>query len=78
MTKLKLQQDCVNHIFNPNAFFFFLLTGATWYYHAIYIVFTYLASFIGYEHDILEVISNLNIQRLKLDGQIDKSGRNSF
>ena len=34
-TKLKLRQECVNHIFNPSAFFFFLLTGATWYYHSI-------------------------------------------
>ena len=27
MTKLKLEQEYVNHILNPNAFFFFLLTG---------------------------------------------------
>ena len=30
MTKSKSRQDCVNHKFNPSAFFFFLLTGATW------------------------------------------------
>ena len=75
---MKLQQDCVNHIFNPNAFFFFLLTGATWYYHAIYIVFTYFASFTGYEDDILEVISNLNVQRLKYGGKMEKFGGKSF
>ena len=58
MTNLKMQQDSVNQIFNPNAFFFFFLTGATWYYHGIYIVFTYFASVTGYEDDILEAMSN--------------------
>ena len=48
---LKLQQTRVNQIFNPHAFVFFLLTGATRYYHAIYIVFTCLE---GYEDDIFE------------------------
>ena len=54
MTNLKSQQNSVNQIFNPHAFLFFLLTGATWYYHAIYIVFTYFASFTGYADDILK------------------------
>ena len=53
---MKSGQNSVNQIFNPHAFFFFLLTGATSYYHAIYIVFTYLASFTGYEDDILKLI----------------------
>ena len=48
-TKLKLWQECVNHIFNPSAFFFFLWTGATWYYHAIYIVLPQFASVTGCE-----------------------------
>ena len=29
-TNFKFQQDSVNPLFNPNAFFLFLLTGATW------------------------------------------------
>ena len=52
----------VNKIFNPNAFFLSFLRGATRYYNAICILFTYFASFIGYEDDILEVISNLHVQ----------------
>ena len=59
---MKSQQNSSNQIFNQNAFFFFLLTGATWYYLTIYIVFTYFASYTGCEDDIFEVISNLNIQ----------------
>ena len=43
-------------MFNPNAFFS-ILRGATWYYNGIYILFKYFASFMGYEDDILEVIS---------------------
>ena len=70
MTNLKFQQNSVNKIFNPNALFFFLLTGATWYYHAIYIVFTYFASFTGYKDDILKVISNLQVQESKFGGEI--------
>ena len=38
--KLEIAQDCVSQILNPYAFFFFLLAGATLYYHAIYTVFT--------------------------------------
>ena len=54
MTNFKLQQNSVNQILNPCAFFFFLLTDATLYYHAIYIVFTYFASFTGYEDDFFK------------------------
>ena len=68
MTKSKSRQDCVNHKFNPSAFFFFLLTGATWYYHTIYLVFTYFESFTDYEDDIFEVISNLHVQGSKFGG----------
>ena len=46
-----------------------LLTGATWYYHAIYIVFTYFASFTGYKYDIFEVIFNLSVQWSKFGGK---------
>ena len=46
--KFKLRQDSINQLFNPNAFFLFLLTGATQYYHAIQIVFTHFASFTSY------------------------------
>ena len=71
---MKSRQNSVYQIFNPYAFFFFLLTGATWYYHAIYIVFTYFASFTGYEDDIFEVISNLHVQESKFGGKFDKFG----
>ena len=62
MKNLKSRQNSKNQIFNPCVFFFFLLTGATWYYHAIYKVLTYFASFTGYEDDIFEVILNLHVQ----------------
>ena len=57
---------------------FLLLTGATWYHHAIYIVFTYFASFTGYEGDISEVISNLHVQGSKFGRKFDKFGGKSF
>ena len=78
MTNLKSRQNSVNQIFNPCAFFFFLLTGATWYYHAIYIVFTYFASFTGYEDDIFEVISNLHVQGSKCGEIFYKFSGKSF
>ena len=74
MTNLKLQQYRLNQIFYSLAFFVFLFTGATWYYHAIYIVFTYFASFTAYEDDIFEVISNLHVQGSKFGGKLDKFG----
>ena len=73
--KFKSWQNSVNQIFNPHALFFFLLTGATWYYHAIYIVITYSASFTGYEDDIFEIISNMHVQVSKFGGKFDKFGR---
>ena len=39
----------------PMCIFVFFLTGATWYYHAIYKVFTYFTSFGCYEDDIFEL-----------------------
>ena len=36
-------------------FLFFLLTGALWYYHDIYIEFIYFASFTVFEDDILKL-----------------------
>ena len=76
--KFEIATNCVNQIFNLKAFFFFLLTGATWYYHTIYLVFTYFASFTDYEDDIFEVISNLHVQRPKFGGKIYKFGGKSF
>ena len=58
--------------------FFFLLTGATWYHYAIYIVFTYFASFTVYDDDILKDISNLHVQGSKFGGKFDKFGSKSF
>ena len=72
--KFEIATNCVNQIFNLNAFFFFLLTGATWYYHTIYLVFTYFASFTDYEDDIFEVIFNLHVQGSKFGRKFDKSG----
>ena len=37
-------------------------SGATWYYHATYIAFSYFELFTDYEDDIFKVISNLHIQ----------------
>ena len=54
--------------------FFFLLTGATCYHHAIYIVLTYFASFTGYGDDIFEGISNLHVQGSKFGGKLEKFG----
>ena len=69
-TNLKSQQNRVNQIFNPNAFFFFLLTGyLKGYYHAIYIVFTYYTSFAGYEDDILELFLICTFKDPKLAGK---------
>ena len=75
---MKLRQNSVNNIFNPCAFFFFLLTGTAWYYHAINMVFTYFASFTGYEDDISEVISNLHDQGSKFGGKFYKMGGKYF
>ena len=75
---MKSQQNRVNQIFNPCSFFFFLLTGATWYYNAIYIVLTYFASFTGYSDGIFEVISNLHVQGSKFGGKLYKFGGKSF
>ena len=41
------------------------MTSAIQYYHAIYIVLKYFASFTGYEHDIFEVTFNLDVQESK-------------
>ena len=75
---MKVQQDCVNQLSNQNAFFLFLLTGATSYYHDIHIVFTYLSSFTGYEDEILEVSSNLHVLDSKFGGKIYNFGGKSF
>ena len=45
-------------------------------YHAIYIVFTYFASFTSYVDDMFEVISNLHIQGSKFGGIFEKFALN--
>ena len=70
MTNLRSQQNSVNHIFNQNEFFFFLLTGDK-DITMLYTLFT------GYEHDILRVISYLHFQRSKIGRKMDKFGRKS-
>ena len=67
--KFKIATNNLNQIFILNTFFFFLLTGAKWYYYTIYLVFTYFASFTDYEDDIFETISNLHVQRSKFGGK---------
>ena len=59
-----------------NAFLFYLLTGAAWYYHAIYIVLTFLETFTGYEDYVLKGNSNLCVQRSKFGWEIYKFCRN--
>ena len=44
--------------------------GSTWYYYDIYIVFTYFASFTGYEDDIFEGISDLHVQGSQFGGKM--------
>ena len=58
--------------------FFFLLTGASLYYYDIYILFTYFASFTGYEDGVLEVISSLHIKESKYGRKIYKFCGKSF
>ena len=78
MTNLKLGQNSVNQISNPHAFIFFLLTGASRYYQAFYIVFAYFASFTGYEDDIFEVISNFQVQGSKFGKKLTNLAENLF
>ena len=77
MTNLKSGKNRVNQIFTPNAFFS-LLRCATWYYNDIYILFTYFAYSIGYEDDILEVISNLEVEGGKFGRKKDKCSLGSY
>ena len=42
------------------------------------IVFTYFASFKGYEDEILEIISNLHVRESKFGGKINKFGGKSL
>ena len=60
-------------IFYQNDFFFFILTGATWYYYDIYIVFTYLSSFTGYEDEIFVAESRGYLQPLYTSRYFGKS-----
>ena len=76
--KFKIATNCINQILNLNAFFFFLFTGATWYYNTICLAITYFASFTDYEDDIFEVISNRHVQGSKFGGKIYNFGRKSF
>ena len=72
--KFDIATNCVNQIFNLNAFFFFLFTRATWYYHTICLVITYFASFTDYKDDIFEDISNWRVQEPKFGGKINNFG----
>ena len=46
-----------------------ILRGPTRYYNAVYILFTYFESCIGYVDGLLEVISNLHFQGVEFDGK---------
>ena len=76
--KFEIATNCVNEIFNLDAYLFFLFPGAKWYYHIIYIVFTCFALFTDYKDDIFKVISNLNVQGYKSGGKIYKFGGKSL
>ena len=71
---MKSRQNSVNEIFNPHEYFFFLLTAAIWYYHAIYIVLTYFVSFTGFKDDSFEVIYNFHVQGSKFCRKLYKFG----
>ena len=75
--KFEMAANCVNQIFNLNAFFFFFFTGATLYYHNIDKVFTCFALFTDYKDDNFEVISNLHVQGSKIGRKIYKFGGKS-
>ena len=76
-TNLKWRHKSVNPIFNPNEFFFFFLTVAIWYYHAIYRLLKRFASLTGYEDVIFDVFSNSHVQESKFGGYIHKFGGKS-
>ena len=57
---------------------FSFLKGALCFYHAIYIVLKYFASFTDHEDDIVEVISNLHVQEFKFGKNIYKFGGKSI
>ena len=64
---------------NKTAFIFSFFTVDIWYYHAIYRVFKYFASFTGYKDDIFKVISNLYVQESKFGRYIYKlAGKNKL
>ena len=73
-----ITSNWINQISNLNALFFLLLTMATWYYHTIYLVFTYFASFTDNEYDIFKDVSNLHVQGSRLNGKIYKFDKKSF
>ena len=65
-------------IFNVNAFFFFISTDATWYYHATFMVISYFELFTDYEDNIFQVISNLHIQIEMWRSKSGNSKQNMF
>ena len=77
-TNFESRQKSIKQILNPNALFLSFLRGAIWNYNDIFKLFTYFASFIGHEDDILEVIFNLQIQGAKFGRKKDKLGGKSF
>ena len=76
--KVKIATNCVNQIVNLESLCFFLLTGATWYYHTIFLVSINFGLLLDYENYIFEVISNLHVQGSKFGGKINKFGGKSF
>ena len=64
--KIEIAQDCVNQIFNPNAFFFILY------------IYLHILHHLQAKKMIFKVISNLHVQRCKLYGKIVKFGGKSF
>ena len=51
----KLRQNCKRSHILPKCIIFHSLTGATWYNHANYLVFTLVSSYTGYEEEIFLV-----------------------
>ena len=77
--KFEIATNCVNQIFNLKALYFFLLTGATYYYHTVYLVSIYFASFIDYKITFLKVFQIGTFKDPNLAGKKNnKFGGKSF
>ena len=73
-TNLKLQQNRVNQIFNPNAFFLFLLTNDK----DITMLYTYYLQILHHLQamQMTFLISYLHVQGSKIVGKMDQFGGN--